>query len=282
MTAITRDIPNRGRSGNLPAYGLRAVAVGYVGLLVVLPLLAVVAAAGRMPLPQLWRHLTEPEALHALGLTVAAALLVAGLSLVTGTAIAYVLVRYRFPGKSLLNSLIDLPFAIPTVVTGLMLVVLYGPQSLLGGFLGAHGVQVMYARPGIVLALLFVTFPFVVRAVQPVLQEMDLETEEAAQTLGAGGWLIFRRITLPTIMPALATGVTLTFARALGEFGSIVIVSGNIPLKTQVASVYVYGQVESWQPEAATAMSLVLLLASLAFLVAADLLQRRRVRRHGR
>ncbi len=235
-----------------------------------------------MPLPQLWRHLTEPEALHALGLTVAAALLVAGLSLVTGTAIAYVLVRYRFPGKSLLNSLIDLPFAIPTVVTGLTLVVLYGPQSLLGGFLGAHGVQVMYARPGIVLALLFVTFPFVVRAVQPVLQEMDLETEEAAQTLGAGGWLIFRRITLPTIMPALATGVTLTFARALGEFGSIVIVSGNIPLKTQVAQVYVYGQVESWQPEAATAMSLVLLLASLAFLVAADLLQRRRVRRHGR
>lgn len=266
----------------MAAYGLRAVAVGYVGLLVVLPLLAVVAAAGRMPLPQLWRHLTEPEALHALALTVAAALLVAGLSLVTGTAIAYVLVRYRFPGKSLLNSLIDLPFAIPTVVTGLMLVVLYGPQSLLGGFLGAHGVQIMYARPGIVLALLFVTFPFVVRAVQPVLQEMDLETEEAAQTLGAGGWLIFRRITLPTIMPALATGVTLTFARALGEFGSIVIVSGNIPLKTQVASVYVYGQVESWQPEAATAMSLVLLLASLAFLVAADLLQRRRVRRHER
>ncbi len=281
MTAIVRDIPNRGRIGNVAAYGLRAVAVGYVGLLVVLPLLAVVAAAGRLPLPQLWRHLTAPEALHALALTVVAALLVAGLSLVTGTAIAYVLVRYRFPGKSLLNSLIDLPFAIPTVVTGLMLVVLYGPQSLLGGFLGAHGVQVMYARPGIVLALLFVTFPFVVRAVQPVLQEMDLETEEAAQTLGAGGWLIFRRITLPTIAPALATGVTLTFARALGEFGSIVIVSGNIPLKTQVASVYVYGQVESWQPEAAAAMSLVLLLASLVFLAAADWLQRRRVRRHG-
>lgn len=281
MAAVAEEFkPNRRRPFNGAAYTVRSLAVGYLGLLVVLPLLAVMVDASKHPLDKIFHSLRQPDAIHALVLTVVAALIMAAVNLVTGTATAYTLVRYDFRGKSLLNSLIDLPFAIPTVVTGLMLVILYGPKSIIGAFLGAHGIEVMYARPGIILALLFVTFPFVVRAVQPVLQEMDLETEEAAQTLGAGRWLIFRTVTLPTIAPALATGVTLSFARALGEFGSIVIVAGNIPMKTQVASVYIFGQIESSQPEAATAMSLVLLLASLAFLVAVDLLQRRRVRLH--
>lgn len=278
-TCVLFDVPRqtRGAAGptNWAAYSVRAVAVGYLGLLVLLPLIAVIVDASKTPLPRILHILAQPEAISALVLTLVAALIMSVVNLVTGTVTAYTLVRYEFPGKSLLNSLIDLPFAIPTVVTGLMLVVLYGPNSFVGKFLGAHGIEVMYARPGIILALLFVTFPFVVRAVQPVLLEMDLETEEAAQTLGAGRWLIFRKVTLPTIAPALATGVTLSFARALGEFGSIVIVAGNIPLKTQVASVYIFGQVETSQPEAATAMSLVLLLASLAFLVAVDWLQRR-------
>ncbi len=260
---------------NWAAYTVRAIAIGYMGLLVLLPLVTLAASAGRVPLTQLLDSLRQPESTHSLALTFGTALAMALINCVTGTIVAYCLVRYEFPGKSVLNSLVDLPFAIPTVVTGLMLVVLYGPTSAVGHFLNSHGVEVMYAKPGIILALLFVTFPFVVRAVQPLLLEMDIETEEAAHTLGAGHWLTFRKVTLPTILPGLATGVTLSFARALGEFGSIVIVAGNIPLKTQVASVYIYGQIETSQPEAATAMSLVLLAASLLFLIAVDFLQRR-------
>lgn len=267
---------------NWAAYTVRAVAVGYLGLLVLLPLAALVASAGEVPLRQLLESLRQPEATHSLALTFGTALAMALINCVIGTVVAYSLVRYEFFGKSVLNSLVDLPFAIPTVVTGLMLVVLYGPGSVVGRVLTAHGVEVIYAKPGIVLALLFVTFPFVVRAVQPLLLAMDLETEEAAHTLGAGRWLTFRQVTLPAIAPGLATGVTLSFSRALGEFGAVVIVAGNIPLKTQVASVYIYGQIETSQPEAATAMSLVLLAASLLFLVTVDLLRRGGGVTHGR
>ncbi|NPV47123.1 MAG: sulfate ABC transporter permease subunit CysT [Armatimonadetes bacterium] len=282
MTTVTLSQHPTSGPINWAAYTVRATAIGYIGLLVLLPLVALAASAGHVPLRQLLESLRQPEATHSLALTFGTALAMALINSVTGTVVAYCLVRYEFTGKSLLNSLVDLPFAIPTVVTGLMLVVLYGPGSAVGHFLTTHGVEVMYAKPGIVLALLFVTFPFVVRAVQPLLLEMDLETEEAAHTLGAGHWLTFRRVTLPTVAPGLATGVTLSFARALGEFGSVVIVAGNIPLKTQVASVYIYGQIETSQPEAATAMSLVLLAASLIFLVTVDFLQRRGAATHER
>src|SRR5690606_36614033 len=157
---------------------------------------------------------------------------------VMGTLTAYVLVHYRFPGKRLLDAVIDLPFAIPTLVTGVTLVLLYDPQTAVGGFFRqALGVRILFAPPGIVLALMFISYPFVIRTVQPVLAKLDLNQEVAAHTLGASGWTTFRRIILPAILPAMVTGCMLSFARALGEFGSIVIVAGNIPRQTQVATV---------------------------------------------
>jgi len=185
-------------------------------------------------------------------------------------------VRYRFFGNKLLNSLVDLPFAIPTLVTGVMLVVLYGPQRTLGAFLEARGIHIIFAQPGIVLALLFVTYPFVIRAVQPVLMEIDRSQEEAAWTLGASQWRTFREIILPAITPAIVTGALLSFARALGEFGSIVIVAGNIPRRTLTAPVYIFGQIESQNQRAASAMSVTLLALSFGLMLFVDWVQEHR------
>ena len=172
-----------------------------------------------------------------------------------------------------MNSLIDLPFAIPTVVTGIMLVALYGPNSLAGAFLGRHGIEVIFNKPGMIIALLYVSFPFVVRSVQPVLLEMDQVMEEAAKTLGASPRIIFFRIIIPTLLPAILTGAALSFSRALGEFGSIAIVAGNIPFKTQLASVYIYGEIESNNPQGALGVSMVLLFCSFIILILLNRLQ---------
>jgi sulfate transport system permease protein len=189
--------------------------------------------------------------------------------------VAWVLVRDEFPGKKVINSVVDLPFALPTIVAGLVLLALYGPK-------GPTGIDVAYTRGAIVMALLFVTLPFVVRAVQPVLGALDTEAEDAAATLGASGWQIFWRVVLPSLRPAIVTGAALGFARAVGEFGSIVLISGNIPLHTQVASVLVFGQIESDDVHGAAAVSVVLLTASLIVLLALRLLTRERKAGHGR
>jgi sulfate/thiosulfate transport system permease protein len=186
-----------------------------------------------------------------------------------------VLVRYDFPGRGLLNALIDMPFAIPTLVTGVMLVLLYGPQRTLGAWLGSKGIQVIFNTPGIVLALLVVTYPFVIRTVQPVLMELDKSLEEAAYTIGASKWTTFRTIILPAISPAIITGSLLCFARALGEFGSIVVVAGNIPGRTLTAPVYVYGQLESFNQRGASSMSVLLLAFSFTIMLLVDWMQRR-------
>jgi sulfate transport system permease protein len=223
---------------------------------------------------KIFEDVSQPQAWFSLKLTFTCAIAMALLNLITGTAMAWVLVRYDFPGKPLINSLIDLPFALPTNVTGLMLVVLYGPVSWLGKYLKIHGIEIIYAQPGIILALLFVTFPFVVRAVQPVLMELDKDIEEAAATLGASRFTTFRRVVLPHLVPSILTGVALAFSRALGEFGSVVVVAGNIPMKTQVAPVFIYGEIESYNPRGALAVSLVLLVSSLTILILLNLLQR--------
>jgi sulfate transport system permease protein len=195
---------------------------------------------------------------------------------IMGTLTAFVLVRYNFPGKALLNAIVDLPLAIPTLVTGVMLVVLYGPQSLIGVWLKDQmDWRIIFAPPGIILALLFVNFPFVVRAVQPVLQSLDLESEEAAATLGAGSATIFWRVTLPALWLPIASGALLSFARAIGEFGAIVIVAGNIPLRSQTAAVYVFGEVESANRQGASAMSIVMLSLAFAMVLFVDWLRRR-------
>ena len=190
-----------------------------------------------------------------------ASLLVAAVNAIAGTLIAWVLVRDRFRGKGLVNALIDLPFALPTIVAGLTLLALYGPN-------GPVGVNVVGTRVAVVLALLFVTLPFVVRSVQPVLLELDREMEEAAHSLGASPATTFRRIVLPNLTPAIVSGAALAFARAVGEFGSVVLISGNIPFSTQVTSVYVYGRIESDATTSAAAVSVMLLAVSLLVLVA--------------
>jgi sulfate/thiosulfate transport system permease protein len=193
---------------------------------------------------------------------------------VLGTLIAWVLVRDEFPGKGVVNAVIDLPFALPTIVAGLTLLALYGPQ-------GPFGVDVAFSRAAILLALLFVTLPFVIRTVQPVLIELDREMEEAAASLGANAPQVFRRVVFPNLFPAVLSGVALAFARAIGEFGSVVLISGNLPFKTEVASVYIFGRIESGDPSGAAAVSVVLLVISFAALLLIGGL-RRRVTRHDR
>jgi sulfate/thiosulfate transport system permease protein len=256
--AFARPARLAGRAGGGLA---RGIAVGYLSLIVLVPLAALVWSSRAQGLGTFWHEVTKAEAASALKLTLVVALLVASFNALTGTAIAWVLVRDSFPGKGVVNAVIDLPFALPTVVAGLVLLELYGPN-------GPFGVDIAFQRAGLVLALLFVTLPFVVRAVQPVLLELDREMEEAAESLGAGRLAVFRRIVFPNLLPAILSGVALAFARAAGEFGSVVLISGNIPFKTEVSSVYVAGQIESGNAVGAAAVSFVLLLISLAVLLA--------------
>jgi sulfate transport system permease protein len=255
---------------------LRGATLAYLGLMVVLPLAALGLQAARPGFGAFVAALRDPFAWHALKLTFQTAAAMVLINAVTGTATAWVLVRSRFPGKGLVNALIDLPFAVPTVVTGVMLVALYGPNSAIGAVLGRSGWGVVYHAPGIVLALLFVTYPFVVRSVQPVLLELDRAEEEAAATLGAGRWRTFRRVTLPALRPAILTGCGLSFSRALGEFGSVILVAGNRPMETKTAPLYIFGEIEGGNRHGALVVSTVLLASSLAILLAVNALQRRR------
>jgi sulfate transport system permease protein len=254
---------------------LRGATLSYLGVMVVLPLLAVALDAARPGLAAFWSALSDPFAWHALKLTLTTALVMVLVDAVLGTATAWVLVRHDFPGKGLVNALIDLPFAVPTIVTGVMLVVLYGPSSAAGTILGKFGWGVVYHQPGIVLALLLVTYPFVIRSVQPVLLELDKAEEEAAATLGAGPWRTFFRVTLPALRPAVLTGSALAFSRALGEFGSVVLVAGNRPMETATAPLYIFGEIEGGNRHGAMVVSVVLLAFSLAILIVLNVIQRR-------
>jgi sulfate transport system permease protein len=217
---------------------------------------------------EFWDAITSPQAQAAIRLTVIVSLIVAAIDAVMGTVIAWVLVRDEFRGKRFVNALIDLPFALPTIVAGLVLLALYGPS-------GPVGVNVAYTRTALLLALLFITLPFVVRAVQPVLMTLERDVEEAAESLGAKPWTIFRRIILPALRPAVLAGVGLAFGRAVGEFGSVVLISGNLPYKTEVASVLVYSQIESDNATGAAAVSVVLLAISFFVLLGISYIARR-------
>ena len=231
----------------------------YLGFIVLLPLAALVWRSSREGRHGFWQAVSAPEAVAAIELTLVAAVVVAAINAVMGTVLAWVLVRDRFWGQSLVNSVIDLPFALPTIVASLTLLALYSPRSEIGK-------HVAYTRIGLLLALLFVTLPFVVRTVQPVLLELDREMEEAAASLGAGRLAIFRRVVFPNLLPAVLSGVALAFARAIGEFGAVVLISGNRPFKTEVASLYIFGRVNT-DPAGAAALSVELLVISLAVLL---------------
>jgi sulfate/thiosulfate transport system permease protein len=247
---------------------LGGFSVAWLTLIVLIPLSAVVVRSLDDGLAEFWDAITAPQAQAAIRLTLVISAIVALIDAVMGTLIAWVLVRDEFPGKRLVNAVIDLPFALPTIVAGLVLLALYGPS-------GPIGINVAYTRVALLLALLFITLPFVVRAVQPVLMALERDVEEAAESLGAKPLTIFRRIILPALRPAMLAGVGLSFGRAVGEFGSVVLISGNLPYKTEVASVLVYGQIESDNTTGAAAVSVLLLAVSFAVLMGISFIARR-------
>jgi sulfate transport system permease protein len=249
----------------------RGIAMAYLSIVALIPLAAVVVRSMDGGLDTFWDAVTNDQAVAALRLTLIASVIVVVVNAITGTLIAWVLVRDEFPGKGIVNSLIDLPFALPTIVAGLTLLAFYGPDSPVG-------VNLAFTKVSVVVALLFVTLPFVVRAVQPVLLELDTEMEEAAESLGAAKATVFRRIVLPNLMPAIIAGGGLAFARAVGEFGSLVLITGNVPFETQAASVFIFGQVESDNPIGASAVSVVLLVAALVVLLFFGWLSKRALR----
>ncbi len=258
------------------AWSLRFVAVIYLGFLVALPIFVIFVQGLENGLDRFWASVTNPIALAALSLTVRSAFIMTVINTIIGTLTAYALVRYRFPLKNVFNAFIDLPFAIPTLVTGVMLVLLYGPQTTIGRFAEQElGFRIIFEPLGIVIALLFVSYPFVVRAVQPVLMQLSVYQEEAAQTLGASDWQIFWRVIFPAIRPAILTGALLSFARALGEFGSIIIVSSNVSMRTEVATVYVYAQIYDENTVGAAGISFILVLIAFSTTLLVDILQRR-------
>jgi sulfate transport system permease protein len=257
MAELAAELP-RTRARRPLATG--GVALGYLSVIVLLPLAALAVKGAHGGWNHFWTAASNPEAVAALELTLALSGLVVAINAVTGTALAWVLVRDRFVGQRLVNAVVDLPFALPTIVAGVTLLALYGPQ-------GGIGVNLAFTRAGILLALLFVTLPFVVRTVQPVLLELDRDMEEAAASLGARRLAIFRRIVFPNLLPAILSGVALGFARAVGEFGAVVLVSGNLPFKTEVASLYVYSRLNSGDTTGAAALSVLLLAISLGVLL---------------
>jgi sulfate transport system permease protein len=260
--SVALPIGRRRAGAGVPSGGLAmGVSLLWLSLIVVLPLAAVVAKSLDGGLDAFWNAVTSRQAVSAIRFTLLVSLATAAINAGFGTLIAWVLARDRFRGKSAVNAVIDLPFALPTIVAGLTLLALYGPNSPIG-------VNIALTKMAVLLALLFVTLPFVIRSVQPVLLELDREMEEAAASLGARPAVIFTRVILPSLVPAILSGAALAFARAVGEFGSVVLISGNVPFDTQVASVFVYKQIESDNPGGAAAVSVVLLLLSLLVLVA--------------
>ncbi|HET6628208.1 MAG TPA: sulfate ABC transporter permease subunit CysT [Woeseiaceae bacterium] len=265
----------------LPGFGLTiGIAGTFLGLVVLIPIAALVFKAGSLPLPELWRIATEPRALASYRLSFGASLLAAVLNAIFGLVIAWSLVRYRFPGRRLVDAIIDLPFALPTAVSGIALATVFGPKGWIGQWLGSFGIQVAYTWAGVVVALTLVGLPFVVRSVQPALEEVEASLEEAAESLGAGRWTIFRRVIMPAIAPALATGFTLALARAIGEYGSVIFIAGNIPLETEITPLLIVIKLEQFDYLGAAALGFVMLCVSFLMLLTINALNGWRVRRH--
>ena len=254
---------------------LTAVVLGWFGLLILVPTFALVRGAFASGLGPFWAAITSADAQRAFRLTLGITLVATVVNTIFGLAFAVVLARQQFWGKSLVDGLVDLPFAVSPIIAGLMLVILYGPQGILGRYLEPLGFRVVYAWPGMALATIFVTLPFVVREVVPVLREFGVEQEEVAYTLGAGRWRTFWQVTLPSIRWGLAYGVTLTVARSLGEFGALLVVSGNILGRTQTATLFIHDGIESFDTEGAYAASVLLAGVSFVMLIAMEALRKR-------
>ena len=266
----------------IPGFGLTlGFTVLYLSLIVLIPLSATFLKAAQLGWEGIWQAVSSPRVLASYRLTFGASLFAAAVNLVFGLLVAWVLVRYRFPGRRLVDALVDLPFALPTAVAGIALTALYAPNGWLGSLLVPLGVKVAFTPLGIVVALIFIGLPFVVRTVQPVLEDAEAELEEAAASLGAGRLTTFRRVILPTIWPALLTGFTLAFARALGEYGSVIFIAGNLPFVSEITPLLIITKLEQYDYAGATAIAASMLTLSFLLLLPINLLQAWSRRRTG-
>ncbi|MEB3292043.1 MAG: sulfate ABC transporter permease subunit CysT [Synechococcales bacterium] len=265
--------------GNRVAYFFKrlpwawVVTIGYLGFMLILPLSALMFRVATVPLADFWRIATNSVALSTYDVTFITALIAALLNGVFGTVIAWTLVRYEFPLKRIIEASVDLPFALPTAVAGLTIATVYSPKGWIGGLLAPAGIQVAFTRLGVGVAMVFISLPFVVRTVQPVLQEMERDIEEAAWCLGASPWQTFWKVILPPLFPSVLTGVALGFARAVGEYGSTVIVASNTPFKDLIAPVLIFQRLEQYDYAGATVIGVVLLVISLTILIVINFLQ---------
>jgi sulfate transport system permease protein len=260
----------------LPGFGLSlGFTVSYLSLIVLIPLAAVFLRTAKLPWSEFIAIVTSPRVVASYKLSFGASFLAAAINCVFGFLVAWVLARYRFPGRRVVDALVDLPFALPTAVAGIALTSLYAGNGWLGRYLEPLGIHVAFTRLGVLVALTFIGLPFVVRSVQPVLEDMDGEAEEAAASLGASSWQTFARVIFPSVLPALVTGFALAFARALGEYGSVVFISGNMPMRTEITSLLIISKLEQFDYAGATALAVVMLVTSFALLLAINLLQAR-------
>lgn len=281
--AATSPLPSAKRARRsrvVPGFGLSlGVTLAWLSLIVLIPLAGLLLKAGGLGWQGLWQIWTEPRVLAALKLSFGTAFAAAAFNAVMGTLVAWVLVRYRFPGKRVFDAMIDLPFALPTAVAGIALTSLYGPNGWIGRWFESVGVKIAYTPLGITLALVFIGLPFVVRVVQPVLSEVERELEEAAATLGANRWQAVRRVILPALWPAIVTGFGLAFARGVGEYGSVIFIAGNLPGLTEIAPLLITFRLDEYQYADAAAIALAMLLLSLLMLLAINALQAKLSRR---
>lgn len=260
----------------IPGFGLSmGITIFWLSGIILIPLAALILKAAGLGPGEWWNILTSPRVLAAAKLTFGASAAAAGVSMVLGLLVAWVLVRYEFPGKKVLDAMVDLPFALPTAVAGITLTQIYAPTGWLGQYLAQWGIQGAYSPTGVFIALTFIGFPFVVRTVQPVMEDLGPELEEASASLGANRWTTFRRVIFPLLVPALITGFTLAFARAIGEYGSVIFISGNLPMKTEILPLLIVSQLEQFKYEAAAVIAAGMLLVSFALLFLINLLQRR-------
>ena len=262
------------RHSPLPGFGLSlGYTLLYLSLIVLVPLSALVAKTTTMGWERFWSTISDPRVVASYRLTFGASLAAAVVNALFGFVVAWVLVRYRFPGKRLVDAIVDLPFALPTAVSGIALTTLYAPNGWIGRWIEPLGIKVAFAPLGVFVALTFIGLPFVVRTLQPAIEDLDPEVEEAATSLGASRWQLFRKVILPGVYPALLTGFALAFARALGEYGSVVFISGNMPMKTEIVPLLIITKLEQYDYAGATALAVVMLVASFALLLVINVLQ---------
>jgi sulfate/thiosulfate transport system permease protein len=288
-TALLPEKPNgwgsRGRTGRrvMPGFNLAlGYTIGYLSLIVLIPLAAVFLKASTLSFEQFWKIISAPSAVASYKLSFGAALLAAAINVVFGMMLAWSLVRYTFPGRKIVDALVDLPFALPTAVAGISLTALYAKNGWIGQYLEPLGIKIAFTPTGILIALIFIGLPFVVRTVQPVLEDLELEYEEAAASLGASRWQAFRYVVFPALLPALLTGFALAFARGVGEYGSVIFIAGNIPMVSEITPLIIITKLEAYDVKGATAIAVVMLVVSFILLFVINALQAWNAARSGR